>query len=50
MQGLWETFPEDRDEEKERMKILKFSSTEYIIHYPVGENAMYFRAYPVKVG
>ena len=32
------------------MKILKFSSTEYIIHYPVGENAMYFRAYPVKVG
>ena len=32
------------------MMILKFSSTEYIIHYPVRENAMYFRAYPIKVG
>ncbi len=40
---LWETVLEDRNEEKERMMILKFSSTEYIIHYPVGENAMYFR-------
>ena len=32
------------------MMILKFSSTEYIINYPVRENAMYFRAYPIKVG
>ena len=32
------------------MMILKFSSTEYIIHYPVRKNAMYFRAYPIKVG
>ena len=50
MLGLWETLPENSDEEKERMMILKFSSTEYIIHYPVRENAMYFRAYPIKVG
>ena len=42
--GLWETLPENSDEEKERMMILKFSSTEYIIHYPVREHAMYFRA------
>lgn len=48
--GLWETVLENSDEEKERMMILKFSSTEYIIHYPVRENAMYFRAYPIKVG
>ena len=26
--GLWETLPENSDEEKERMMILKFSSTE----------------------
>ena len=50
MLGLWETLPENSDEEKERMMILKFSSTEYIIHYPVRENAMYFRAYPIKFG
>ena len=50
MLGLWETLPENSDEEKERMMILKFSSTEYIIHYPVRENAIYFRAYPIKVG
>ena len=50
MLGLWETLAENSDEEKERMIILKFSSTKYIIHYPVRENAMYFRAYPIKVG
>ena len=50
MLGHWETLPENSDEEKGRMMILKFSSTEYIIHYPVRENAMYFRAYPIKVG
>ena len=48
--GLWETLPENSDEEKERMMILKFSSTEYISHYPVRGNAMYFQAYPIKVG
>ena len=50
MLGLWETLAENSDEEKERMMILKFSSTEYIIHYPVRENAMYFRASPIKFG
>ena len=44
MLGLWETVLENSDEEKERMMILKFSSTEYIIHYPVREHAMSFRA------
>ena len=48
--GLWEIVPEDGNEKKERMMILKFSATEYIIHYPVGEDAMYFRAYPIKPG
>lgn len=50
MLGLWEIVPEDGNEKKERMMILKFSETEYIIHYPVGEDAMYFRAYPIKPG
>jgi len=48
--GLWEIVPDDGKEKKERMMILKFSATEYIIHYPVGEDAMYFRAYPIKLG
>ena len=50
MLGLWEIVPDDGKEKKERMMILKFSATEYIIHYPVGEDAMYFRAYPIKLG
>ena len=30
--------------------ILKFSGTEYIIHHPIAKDAMYFRAYHVKIG
>jgi len=29
---LWEIVPDDGNEKKERMMILKFSATEYIIH------------------
>ena len=30
--------------------ILNFSATECIIHQPIGEDAMYFWAYPIKLG
>ena len=48
--GLWEIVPDDGNLKKERMMILKFSDTEYIIHYPIEGNAIYSRDYPVKIG
>jgi hypothetical protein len=47
--GLWESVPE-QGEKTEGMMVLKFSDTEYLIHYPTGEEGMYFRGYPVEVG
>lgn len=50
--GLWEPIPDEGEEAKqdERMMILKYSDTEYMIHYPVGKDALYWRAYPVRLG
>ncbi|NQT92265.1 MAG: hypothetical protein HQ559_05855 [Lentisphaerae bacterium] len=51
--GLWEPMPDDEEEEiepGERMMILKFSDTEYLVHYPIGKNGIYYRAYPMKLG
>jgi hypothetical protein len=45
--GLWEIKPENGP--ADRMLVLKFSATEYVVHYPMKQDAMYFRAYPVKV-
>jgi hypothetical protein len=49
--GLWEPIPEKGGEsaEDERMMILKYSDTEYLIHYPVEENGLYFRGYAIHV-
>jgi hypothetical protein len=50
--GLWELVPEkgkDPDQ-NQRMMILKYSGTEYLIHYPTGKDGMYFRGYPIKIG
>lgn len=47
--GLWEPIP-DKGEEPldERMVVMKFSDSEYLIHYPVGKYGMYFKGYPVR--
>ena len=50
--GLWETIP-DKNETPgsgEKMLVLKYSDTEYLVHYPIGDEAFYFRGYPVKIG
>jgi hypothetical protein len=51
--GLWET-QLDKGEESgvnERMIILKFSDTEYLIHYPPeGNDETYYRGYSIKIG
>lgn len=46
--GLWQDKNEGNNNEK--MMILRFSDTEYLIHYPVHKDDMYFRAYPIKIG
>lgn len=49
--GLWEEVPEgDKPSDPDdRMLILKYSDTEYLVHYPTKKDEMYYRAYPVKV-
>lgn len=50
--GLWELIPgkgEKRDPH-ERVMILKYTETEYLIHYPIGKDGMYFRGYPINIG
>ena len=34
----------------ERMVVLPFSETEYLIHYPTDGNGFYFRGYPIELG
>ena len=50
--GLWEPQRDEREEPgDERMMILKYSDTEYLIHYPPGGNdERYYRGYPIKIG
>jgi len=50
--GLWELIPDTGEDAKqdERMIVLKFSDTEYLIHYPIGADGIYFRGYPIKLG
>jgi len=50
--GLWELTPEKDTGSKKnlQMMILKYSDTEYLIHYPTGKDGLYFRGYPIKIG
>jgi hypothetical protein len=50
--GVWQAVPEpgkDLDAD-ERMLVLKYSDTEYMVRYPSGKDAMFFRGYPIKLG
>ena len=51
--GIWENVPdsEKKSESKnEHMMVLKYSETEYLIHYPTGSDGIYYRGYPIKIG
>ena len=50
--GLWELVPEKENdsEENQRMLILKYSGTEYLIYCFEGKDGMYYRGYPIKIG
>lgn len=49
--GLWEQVPEKNKaaDPEERMLVLKYTETEYLVHYPTGKNGMYFRGYPLMI-
>ena len=49
--GLWEQLPEKTETAStpDQILVLKYTDTEYLIHYPTGKNGMYFRGYPVKI-
>ena len=50
--GLWEAIPDDAQatDKPARLMVLKYSDTEYLIHYTENKNAMYFRGYAIKAG
>ncbi|MHB8809437.1 MAG: hypothetical protein ACYC9M_05425 [Desulfobulbaceae bacterium] len=50
--GLWEYVPAEDETPgtPEQMMVLQYSETEYLIHYPTGKDAMYFRGYLIRVG
>ncbi len=50
--GLWEIIPDSdkKSDAPERMMLLKYTDTEYLIHHPTGEDGLYFRGYPIKIG
>jgi hypothetical protein len=50
--GLWESVPEadgSADTNRDRMIVLEYSATEYLVHYPTGKDGQYFRGYPMKI-
>jgi len=49
--GLWESIPNEgeKSEPIEQMLVLKYSATEYLVQYPTGKDAIYFRAYPIEI-
>lgn len=50
--GVWERILDKGEEptNDERMIILKYSDTEYLINYPNEDKILYFRAYPIRIG
>ena len=50
--GLWEAVPEKGgvSDPKERLMVLKYTDTEYLVHYPTGDEGFYFRGYPIRIG
>ena len=47
--GRWETVSGDQHKPAQHMLVLQHSDNEYVVGYPLGENAMAFRAWPVML-
>lgn len=50
--GLWELVPGEAkgDPEKDRMVVMRWSDTEYVVQSHLGPEGDFFRAYPVEIG
>ena len=50
--GLWESVPVKNEASgpKDRLMVLKYTDTEYLVHYPTGDEGFYFRGYPIRIG
>jgi hypothetical protein len=49
--GIWEGIPPDGEPQtKDRMKVSRYSETEYLVHYFAPEHNRYLRAYPIRIG
>jgi len=50
--GLWELVPGEAkgDSDEDRMVIMRWSDTEYLVQIPLGAEGDFFRAYPVEIG
>lgn len=49
MIGRWEGVSSDAKQKPEDMLVLQYSANEYVVEYPVGEKAMFFRAFLVEM-
>lgn len=47
--GRWEEIKDKADGPPDRMLVLQYAPNEYVVEYPAGEKAMFFRAYAVEL-
>lgn len=47
--GRWEEVADKADEKANQMLIIQHSPNEYVVEYPVGAEAMYFRAFGIEL-
>ena len=51
LMGIWEKIPDnEKDKEKIKILVLKYSDTEYLAVYSNDTDTLYFRGYPIKIG
>ena len=51
LMGIWEKIPDnEKDKDKIKILVLKYSDTEYLAVYSNDTDTLYFRGYPVKIG
>ena len=47
--GRWEEVSDKADDKANKMLVLQHSANEYVVEYPVGAEAMYFRAFAIEL-
>lgn len=47
--GRWVEVPDKPDQKANQMLVIQHSANEYVVEYPVGDDAMFFRAFAVEL-